>query len=80
MSMSIATALQPKSGDPPVQVWAIAGAVGIGKTGWILQQIEQISAPIGNYSGWRLGKKGFSRNSSLRESRTLTPCFLRVEI
>ena len=46
MSMSIATASPQKSADPPVQVWAIAGAVGIGKTGWIYQQIEQISAPV----------------------------------
>ncbi|MFN5472897.1 MAG: hypothetical protein ACK6DE_13795, partial [Pseudanabaena sp.] len=44
--MSIAIASPQKSTDPPVQVWAIAGAVGIGKTGWIYQQIEQISAPV----------------------------------
>jgi glutathione S-transferase len=34
----------------------------------------------GNYSGWRLGEKGFARNICLISSRTLTPCFLRVEI
>nr|WP_286394234.1 transposase [Pseudanabaena mucicola] len=34
----------------------------------------------GNYSGWRFGKKWFPRNTCLRDSRTLTPCFLRVEI
>ena len=44
MSMPVVKALTQK--DPPVQVWAIAGAVGIGKTGWIYQQIEQISAPV----------------------------------
>jgi len=44
MSMSVVTETSQK--DLPVQVWAIAGAVGIGKTGWILQQIEQISAPV----------------------------------
>jgi len=44
MSMSVVTETSQK--DAPTQVWAIAGAVGIGKTGWILQQIEQISAPI----------------------------------
>lgn len=41
--MSVVTETSQK--DPPTQVWAIAGAVGIGKTGWIYQQIEQISAP-----------------------------------
>ena len=34
----------------------------------------------GNYSGWRFGKKWFPRNTCLRDARTLTPCFLRVEI
>ncbi len=33
-----------------------------------------------NYSGWRFGKKWFPRNTCLRDARTLTPCFLRVEI
>ncbi|MEA5488831.1 Tex-like N-terminal domain-containing protein [Pseudanabaena sp. CCNP1317] len=33
-----------------------------------------------NYSGWRFGKKGFPRNTCLSVSKTLTPCFLRVEI
>lgn len=44
MSMSAVTTSTQK--DPPVQIWAIAGAVGIGKTGWIFQQIEQISSPV----------------------------------
>jgi|GEM_PF-1745309 len=35
---------------------------------------------IRNYSGWRFGKKGLPRNTCLSVSRTLTPCFLRVEI
>ncbi|MFM7602282.1 MAG: GTP-binding protein [Pseudanabaena sp.] len=44
--MSIATSTPQISDDPPAQVLAIAGSAGIGKTGWIFQQIEQISAPV----------------------------------
>ena len=44
--MSIATASPQKSADPPVQVLAIAGATGIGKTTWIQQQIAQITKQV----------------------------------
>lgn len=41
---------------------------------------ENFLEKISNYSGWRFGKKWFPRNTCLRDARTLTPCFLRVEI
>ena len=41
---------------------------------------DLITKVLGNYSGWRFGKKWFPRNTCLRDARTLTPCFLRVEI
>lgn len=44
--MSTATASSQRFADPPTQVFAIAGATGIGKTVWIQQQIAQISAPV----------------------------------
>lgn len=44
--MSIVTTSLQESADSPVQVLAIAGAIGIGKTAWIQQQIAQISEPV----------------------------------
>ncbi|MCA6574206.1 MAG: hypothetical protein IM549_13465 [Pseudanabaena sp. M53BS1SP1A06MG] len=45
-----------------------------------LLETGDLSGLQGNYSGWRFGKKWFPRNTCLRDARTLTPCFLRVEI
>ena len=46
--------------------------------------VRQINKPgsliRSDYSGLRSGRMGLSRKSSLRAVRTLSPCFLRVEI
>ncbi|MCA6522403.1 MAG: UvrD-helicase domain-containing protein [Pseudanabaena sp. M051S1SP2A07QC] len=64
--------------DSPLLI--IAGP-GAGKTFTLVERIVYlITHKKGNYSGWRFGKKWFPRNTCMRDARTLTPCFLRVEI